>query len=296
MLSYLVYAGVWLMSFLPFRVLYFFSDLLYYVLYDLVHYRREVVRENLKNSFPEKSEEERVLIEKKFYRNLCDFFVEAYKTWNMSEEEIKKRCVFKHTEILQNYYDEGRNVIGVMGHYGNWEWMASYSLWIKGNVNFYTLYKPIHNRLIDRMMIRIRSRFGAKPVPKNDILRVIMRDRREGQRFMAAFIGDQTPNKDNLHFWMEFLNQDTPVLIGTEKIATKFNFPVISLYMKKKKRGYYEVDFVNLCENPADLAPGELTVMHTRLLEQQIREAPEHWLWSHRRWKRKRQVEENSEM
>lgn len=288
MFFYLVYAFVWLVSFLPLRLLYVFSDGLYYVLYYIVRYRREVVSTNLAKAFPEKTEAERREIGKKFYRNLSDFFVEIYKPWHMSERQIRKRCVFKHTDILQHYYDQGRPVIGVLGHYGNWEWMTSYALLLKGNVSFYTLYKPLHSRVLDRMMFLIRSRFGAQPVPRNDVLRIIVRDVKAGHPFLAAFVGDQTPNKHNLNFWMDFLNQDTPVLLGTEKIATKFNIPVISLYMRKLRRGYYEVEFVKLCENPKDLEPGELTRMHTRFLEKQIQEHPEYWLWSHRRWKHER--------
>ena len=138
-------------------------------------------------------------------------------------------------------------------------------------------------------MFHLRSRFGAKPIPKNDVLRWIVKDRREGRQFLAAFIGDQTPNKNNLNFWMEFLNQDTAVLVGTEKIARKYNLPVVSLKMVKVRRGYYEVRFVNVCSDPVSLEEGELTRRHTRLLEQYIREVPELWLWSHRRWKHTRE-------
>lgn len=288
MISYILYGCAWLFSFLPLRILYLFSDIMYYLLYYVIRYRRSVVQENLVHAFPEKSESERRGIEKKFYRNLSDFFVEIFKPLHMSEKEIRKRCVFKHTDVLQRYYDQGRPVIGVMGHYGNWEWMTSYALLLGQGVAFYTLYKPLHNKVFDKMMLRIRSRFGAQPVPRNDVLRVIVRDLQEKRVFLAAFIGDQTPNRHNLNFWTTFLNQDTPVLLGTGKIATKFNIPVISLYTRKLRRGYYEVDFVNLCENPKTVSPEELTELHTRFLERQIREKPEYWLWSHRRWKHQR--------
>jgi KDO2-lipid IV(A) lauroyltransferase len=155
-------------------------------------------------------------------------------------------------------------------------------------MDFFTLYKPLHDPVADQVMRKIRSRFKAKPVPRQDILRRIVENKRSGRLFLAGFIGDQTPNRDNLNFWMEFLNQDTPVLLGTEKIARKFDLPVISLRMRKVRRGYYEVDFVDVCENPQQLEPGELTQMHTRVLEQFIRETPELWLWSHKRWKHSR--------
>lgn len=291
MFSYLLYGFIWLISFLPLRVLYVLSDGLYYALYYVVRYRRSVTRMNLKNAFPEKETGEIIKIEKGYYRSLADIFVELYKSWHMSAAEMKKHCVFKHTEILEKYYAEGKSVIGVMGHYGNWEWMASYALWMNKEVDFLSVYKPMHNKVWDKMMFDLRALWGCQPVPKNDILRRIVRNRKEGRLFFAGFIADQTPNKHNLNFWMDFLNQDTPILIGTERIAAKFNLPVISLYMRKIGRGYYEVDFVKLCDEPARLAPGELTVMYTRMLEEQIKKFPEYWLWSHRRWKHKRNKE-----
>lgn len=288
MMSRIVYGFLWIYSWLPLKVQYVFSDIYYFFIYYIFRYRRNVVRTNLVNSFPDKTLPEIIRIEKRYYQHMCDLFVEMYRMWHMSEEEIRRRCVFTNPEVIQHYFDQGKSVIGVLGHYGNWEWMASYSLWMPADVDFYTLYKPLHDRVADRMMLSIRSRFKAKPVPKNDILRKVVENRREGRLFLAGFIGDQTPNKANLNFWMEFLNQDTPVLIGTEKIARKFDLPVISLHMRKVKRGYYEVDFVDLCAEPKNTEPGELTWMHTRMLEKYIRETPELWLWSHRRWKHKR--------
>nr|WP_286164542.1 hypothetical protein [Odoribacter sp. OF09-27XD] len=146
MLSYILYGLIWLVSFLPLWLLYLLSDVLYYIIYYVVRYRREVVWVNLRNSFPEKNEAELRRIERRFYRNLCDFFVEMYKPWHMSERAIRRRCVFKHVEILQRYFDAGKSVIGVLGHYGNWEWMASFSLWMKGDVDFI----PYTNRFMIR--------------------------------------------------------------------------------------------------------------------------------------------------
>ena len=281
-----------MVSLLPLQVLYLLSDLIYLLLYRVIRYRRRVVRTNLCRSFPEKEKAEIVRIEKKFYRHLCDLFVEMYKIMHLSEKTIRRRCTFKRTDILQRYYEQGKSVIGVTGHLGNWEWMSSYFLWTDGKVDFLALYKPLHNKVFDRMMLRIRSHFGATPIPKNEAFRRLVESRKAGRLFMAAFIADQTPSSGNLNFWMDFLNQDTAVLLGTEKIATKMNLPVVSLYMKKIRRGYYEVEFVDLCDEPGKLEPGELTRMHTKLLEKQIREHPEYWLWSHKRWKHKREKQE----
>ncbi len=288
MFSYILYGFIWLISFLPLRILYLVADLNYLLLYYVVHYRRGVVRTNLCNSFPEKSLREIKVIERKYYKHLADLSIELYKLWHMSEASIRKRCVFRNTELPQKYFDEGRSVIGVLGHYGNWEWMSSYSLW-ENDADFLALYKPIRDKMTDRMMKEIRSRFGAVLVAKDDTLRVIARYRSEGRLFLAGFIGDQTPNVHNLNFWTRFLNQDTPVLLGTERIARKYDIPVVSVRMRKVKRGYYEVEFVDVCPHPAELEPGVLTEKHTRLLESFIREEPQYWLWSHKRWKHRRE-------
>lgn len=288
MFAWLAYGFLWCFSWLPLRILYIFSDINYFLLYYILRYRRRVVRKNLQNAFPEKTLTEIVRIERRYYRHLNDLFVEMYRMWHMSEQEIQKRCWFKNPEVIQCYLDQGKSVVGVLGHYGNWEWMSSYRLWMSPDTDFFMLYKPLHDPVLDRMMIRIRSHFKATPVPKNDILRKIVENRREGRLFLAGFIGDQTPNAGNLNFWMEFLNQDTPILIGTEKIARKFCLPVISLRMRKVRRGYYEVEFIDLTGEPEKLEPGELTRLHTRILEKYIQEEPELWLWSHRRWKHSR--------
>ena len=230
---YILYGFLWVGGLLPLRILYFFSDIYFYLIYYLLKYRRRVVRANLQHAFPEKDLSEIIKIEKRYYRHLCDFFVEMYKMWHMSDEQIRRRCKFTNPEVIRRYFDQG----------------------------------------------------------KSDILRRIVENKRNGRLFLAGFIGDQTPNRANLNFWMEFLNQDTPILVGTEKIARKFGLPVISLKMRKVRRGYYEVDFVDVCSDPGQLEPGELTRIHTRLLERYIREVPELWLWSHKRWKHTRNTD-----
>ena len=292
-LYFVAYSFCYMVSLLPFWVLYRISDLFYVLLYHIIKYKRKVVRNNLRISFPQKGENEILAIEKKFYAFLCDQFVETIKLCSITEKGINKRMAFEGLpEMVSELENENKNFAFLyMGHYGNWEWMSSYSLWMPREFDFFTLYKPLHNAVADKMMIRLRSRFGAKPVPKNDILRRIVENKRNGRLFLAGFIGDQTPNRANLNFWMEFLNQDTPILVGTEKIARKFGLPVISLKMRKVRRGYYEVDFVDVCSDPGQLEPGELTRIHTRLLERYIREVPELWLWSHKRWKHTRNTD-----
>ena len=287
--SYLGYGMLWGVSFLPLPLMYLVTDVLFVILFYGVHYRRKVVDMNLRNSFPEKSEEERKGIARKYYRHLCDTFAEFYKLWHISEDEIKRRCVMVNMDVPHRYFEQGRSVIAFSGHYGNWEMMYSYKLWEK-NVELVPIYKPIHNKVFDRMTCKIRSRFGATPLAKADTLRVMLRNQQEGKITMTGFIGDQTPNRRSLHFWIRFLNQDTAVLEGTERIARKLNQPVVFVNMRKVKRGHYHAEFYDLCSDPQSLEPGELTRMHIRMLERFIREEPAYWLWSHRRWKHKRVV------
>mgnify|MGYP000949047213 FL=1 len=287
--SYLGYGMLWGVSFLPLPVMYLVTDVLFVILFYGVHYRRKVVDMNLRNSFPEKSEEERKGIARKYYRHLCDTFAEFYKLWHISEDEIKRRCVMVNMDVPHRYFEQGRSVIAFSGHYGNWEMMYSYKLWEK-DVELIPIYKPIHNKVFDRMTCKIRSRFGATPLAKADTLRVMLRNQQEGKITMTGFIGDQTPNKRSLHFWTRFLNQDTAVLEGTERIARKLNQPVVFVNMRKVKRGCYHAEFYDLCSDPQSLEPGELTRMHIQMLERFIREEPAYWLWSHRRWKHKRVV------
>ena len=287
--SYLGYGMLWGVSFLPLPLMYLVTDVLFVILFYGVHYRRKVVDMNLRNSFPEKSEEERKGIARKYYRHLCDTFAEFYKLWHISEDEIKRRCVMVNVDVPHRYFEQGRSVIAFSGHYGNWEMMYSYKLWEK-NVELVPIYKPIHNKVFDRMTCKIRSRFGATPLAKADTLRVMLRNQQEGKITMTGFIGDQTPNRRSLHFWTRFLNQDTAVLEGTERIARKLNQPVVFVNMRKVKRGHYHAEFYDLCSDPQSLEPGELMRMHIRMLERFIREEPAYWLWSHRRWKHKRVV------
>lgn len=283
--SYLSFGFLWLFSFLPLRIMYLLSDFTYIIIYYIIGYRKEIVTQNLQNSFPEKSHRDIAAIKKKFYRHFCDLFMETIKLWHMSRGEILKRCSFKNPEILEKYLDQGKSVITILGHYGNWEWMVSYALYTRHT--FLPIYKPLHNHIFDKMYIQIRERFGAKTLPKQNTLRTMLKYKKENRSTMTAFIGDQTPNSHNLSYWTQFLNQKTPILMGTEKIAKKLDQPVIYVKMHKLKRGYYEVEFIPLFDKPKETNPFEITEKHTRILESIIREEPQYWLWTHRRWKHK---------
>lgn len=286
LLSYLVYGLVRLLSYLPLSVLYLISDAIYFLIYHVFGYRKSVVTVNLQKAFPEKSNIEIYALRKEFYKHFCDLFIETFKLWTISSEEIKRRCKFSNPDFFEPYRKAGKSVVVVLGHYGNWEWLTSFSAW--NNYHFLPIYKPLHNKIFDKMYQTIRARFGAKPLPKDDTLRTMLWYRNQKEFTITAFIGDQTPNKRNIHYWAQFLNQDTPILQGTERIAKKLDQPIVFVHMKKIKRGYYETDFIQLFDHPKETAEFEITEKHTQILEEIIKKDPAYWLWSHKRWKHKR--------
>ncbi len=278
---------LYLISILPFPIFYAVSDGICFLLYTVFGYRKKVVFENLKNSFPNKTHSELKQLEKQFYHYLCDLFLETLKTLTISKEEAVKRCKFsaKTTQILNDLAEKKQSCILVMGHYGNWEW-AGNSFSLQCNQQLYVIYHPLTNKHFDKLMYNMRTRFGTKLYAMKDTMREMVRNRHEVNA--TAFIADQTPSPEGA-YWTTFLNQDTPVFWGTEKIAQKFNYPVVYVTIKRLKRGFYEVDSEVLVTDSKNTKEGEISELHTRKLEQDIISQPEIWLWSHRRWKHKRQ-------
>jgi Kdo2-lipid IVA lauroyltransferase/acyltransferase len=276
------------LSLLPMPLLYLWSDFFYVIIFHIVRYRREVVSANLKNSFPEKSEAELKRITKEYYKNLCDVFMEAIKVASISEKEILRRNVFDDMSILKMYNSQNKNVVAVLGHFSNWEWGGS-ALSILSPMQVFSAYKPLSNPYFDRFLFRIRSKFGIRLVKMEDMYKTILR---QSHPTLSIFIADQTPPNTKATYWTTFLSQDTPVFLGVEKIAARLNAPVVFLYPLRVKRGHYRIYCHLLVEDPSKL-PGEhdITELHIKFLEQLIREHPEQWLWSHRRWKHKRIVE-----
>ncbi len=287
---YLTLPLIYLVSILPFPLLYGFSDFIYFILYYLMGYRKKIVWENLKNSFPEKTDAEIFVLRKKFYHYLCDLFIESFKTLTIREKTMLKHCAIKKSagELLDQLYAENRNIILVMGHFGNWEWAGNtFSLTRKHQL--YVIYHPLKNKYYNKLIIDMRLRFGTKLIKMQDTMRDMLA-LREGPRSATAFISDQTPHPDRAH-WMNFLNQDTPVFTGTEKFSKKLNYPVVYVSVKRLKRGYYEIDCELLFKEPKGIPENEITERHTKRLEEDIRALPFTWLWSHRRWKHKRKKE-----
>jgi KDO2-lipid IV(A) lauroyltransferase len=285
---YLVY-GIWyLLSLLPFCVHYLFSDFVYLILYRLIGYRVKVVRNNLTTSFPEKSEAEIREIERKFYHRLCDYFVEAVKMMTMSERQIRRRMVFKNTEALNKCFDENQSIALYLGHTFNWEWITSLPLWITKKVHCGELYHALENEDFDKLFLHLRERWGSECIPLVDILRKTIEYKHKQQTTIIGYLGDQVPHWNNIHHWCWFLNHDTPVMTGTERIAIKNRQAIFFLEMTQKKRGYYEAEFKLISRTPEQFKEFEITDIYHQMLEASIRRQPELWLWSHKRWKRTR--------
>ena len=255
---YLVY-GIWyLLSLLPFCVHYLFSDFVYLILYRLIGYRVKVVRNNLTTSFPEKSEAEIREIERKFYHRLCDYFVEAVKMMTMSERQIRRRMVFKNTEALNKCFDENQSIALYLGHTFNWEWITSLPLWITKKVHCGELYHALENEAFDKLFLHLRERWGSECIPLVDILRKTIEYKHKQQTTIIGYLGDQVPHWNNIHHWCWFLNHDTPVMTGTERIAIKNRQAIFFLEMTQKKRGYYEAEFKLISRTPEQFKEFEI--------------------------------------
>ncbi|RAJ82248.1 KDO2-lipid IV(A) lauroyltransferase [Chitinophaga dinghuensis] len=283
---YLLLPLIYALSLLPFPVLYLLSDGVYALLYYGIGYRRKVVMQNLRNSFPDKSEAELKRICKDFYHYLCDLFLETFKTLTISKAAMLKHCSFtpETVALFDQLAAEKKSVILVMGHKGNWEWAGNtFSILCKQQL--YVIYHPLANKHFNGLMYKMRTRFGTKLIAMQDTFRAIVQNRAEINA--TAFIADQAPQPDTAH-WLRFMHQDTPVFKGTEKIAQKMNYPVVYVTVQRTKRGYYTVSAEILTTTPSDEKDGNITVAHTRKLEEDIVSQPATWLWSHKRWKHKR--------
>ena len=278
---YLALPFVYLISYLPFRLLYLLSDFLYLLIYEVFGYRKNVVTQNLKNSFPDKSEAELDRIRSGFYRYLCDLGVETIKTLTITPAALKQH--FRHSDLssLERCLKQKQSVIIVMGHLGNWEMGGAYFSLLPIH-QLYVIYHPLSNKYFNRLFLRIRTRFGAGVYPMKTAFRGMVKNKDE--LTATSFVADQTPSPANA-YWMTFLNQDTAVFKGSEAIARKLDYPIIYISVIREKRGQYLCHSELLIEHPRELSENEVTEIHTRRLERDIIKHPETWLWSHRRWK-----------
>ena len=288
-LYYIVLAFWYMLSLLPMKVHYLLSDLLFWVLYGLLGYRKKVLEKNLKASFPEKSEEELKRIERGFYHFFCDYIAESVKLMTIRRENLRRRMVFKGAELVDEVIESGQSCAVFLGHLCNWEWVTSLPLWVTPKAQCGQIYHPIENKDFDRLFLRSRQRMGAVCIPMADTLRKIIEFKKAGQPVVIGYISDQVPFWTNIHHWVDFLHHDTPVLTGMERIARKVNHAVFFLDVRRVRRGYYEAEFKLITREPQKMGEYEITDIYYRMLEQSIRRAPEFWLWSHNRWKRTRE-------
>ena len=283
-----LYFYFWLHALLPLKILYILSDILFFPMFYIVRYRRKLVYQNMKDSFPEKSEKEIRRMEKAFYHHFCDYIVETIKLLHISDKETRKRVKFHNTEALQEIVDNGGSCLMLLGHYGNWEFVPSVTLWMrKGSVIFAQIYRPLKNKWFDRFFLKLRGRYHSECIAKQDTLRSILRYKSSGRPSITGFMADQTPSPANIHHWVNFLNHDTPVFTGVEKIAHKVGFSVFYFDVEKIKRGY-SVTIREISKNPKKTEEFEITNKYMEMMETTILRAPEYWLWTHNRWKHKR--------
>ena len=271
------------LSLLPLRILYLFTDFFYILIILFIPYRKKVVHENLKRSFPEKTDKEIRTIERNFYRHFTDLLAEGIKNLTISKEQLSKRLVVKNTEIMDKLYKEKKSVLLVSGHYNNWEWL------ITSQNNLFShqamgIGMPLTSKFWDKKINERRSRYGMKVVNVKNFKTAI--EAEKNNPIAILVLSDQSPGDSRKSYWMNFLNQQTAVLFGAEQMANEYNFAVVFFAMKKVKRGYYEMDLSLISDEPKAMRWGEITEQHAKMLEKEIVAAPEFWIWSHKRWKR----------
>lgn len=284
-----IYIVLYLHALLPMRILYLLSDLLYVLVYHIVRYRRKVVRKNLKNSFPDKDGKWLKLTERRFYKHFCDYFVETIKLLHISDEEMQERMVFKNMELVHDLVKGGNSCLMFLGHYGNWEWITSITLHVDPDVLSAQIYRPLKNKAFDKIFLKIRNRFKSVGIPKNNTLRAIIGYKNQNQKTLIGFMSDQSPSIKNIHYWTTFLNQETGVYTGVERIAKQTGFSVVFLDISKVSRGKYTAEVRLISDKPKEEPRFAITEKYIREMEKTILRDPAYWLWTHKRWKHKKE-------
>ena len=277
------------LSILPFKVLYALSDLLYYILYRIIRYRKSIVYKNLKNSFPNKDEKELNQIMSSFYRHLCDIMMENTKTFAISKNQLTKRMNIKNPELVNQYAKKGESVIIVGSHFNNWELFAQ-STPLHCSHECLAIYKPLRNKFFNLKLKNARERFGLKMIPMRKTIKYFKSSKNPRAIFFAS---DQSSSNPKNVYWMNFLNQETGVLFGVEKLSKYYNWPVFIYKINKIKRGCYEAEYELLTNSPKEMQHGAITETFTNIIEEQIINQPQYWLWSHKRWKHQRPNKSN---
>ena len=279
------YLIIYPISLLPMRVLYILSDIIFIFIYYIFGYRKSVVSANLRNSFPEKSESEIEEIMKEFFRHLSDLIVESLKNFTISREEAIQRMEIEGLDDIQESYNQGRNIILAGGHMNNWELFAiALPCYISHKA--VAIYSPLKNKFFDNKMKETRGKYGLEMIPMKQA--GILMGKETSIPTATVFAIDQSPSNPYKCYWMQFLHQETAVFLGTERYAKKYDLEVFFGKITKKKRGYYKTSFKKICSDANTFAPDKITETITLELESNIKSQPAYWLWSHKRWKRKK--------
>lgn len=274
---------LYFISKLPLKVLYIFSDVIFFLNYYLVGYRKNVITQNLKNSFPEKSEEEIAIIRKKFYENFSDYLVETIKSFSISETEARVRMQHINQDVFHEAKAEGKNVIMLAGHVFNWEWMNAFARIIPQK-HCHPVYRKVNSDFWENQMKKVRNKFGNEALEANEVIKNIFRSQNDGES-AYMFVADQTPHVAHVNYGLEFLNQKTPAFIGYDKLATRMDLAFIYCEMKKVKRGYYQVNYHRIYPDGEKFTEHEVVRKFHKLLENTLHKHPDNYLWSHRKWK-----------
>ncbi|MDB3862363.1 lysophospholipid acyltransferase family protein [Flavobacteriaceae bacterium] len=283
---YLFYPLLFLVSRLPFPLFYLLSDGVCFLLYRVFGYRKSVVRSNLKLALPHLNNQEYHALERKFYRHLCDLFLEIIKSMGMSKKEMLKRFKVRNIEVLTQFEKENRSAFLMCGHYASWEWMMS--LGYHMNHLGYGIYRPIKNPYFDHLIKKIRSRHDAYMIPQKTAAEIIREKELKNERGVYGFASDQSPRPTSKSYWRTFLGIDVPVFTGAERLARELNIPVVFGKIKRVKRGYYELEFKLISDQSKDTAVNQITDVYTEWLEEQIKEDPSQYFWTHKRFKHAR--------
>ncbi|PWN67324.1 lysophospholipid acyltransferase family protein [Chryseobacterium oncorhynchi] len=274
---------LYFISKLPLRILYIFSDVMFFLNYYLVGYRKAVITQNLRNSFPEKSEEEIRKIRKEFYRNFSDYLVETIKSFSISETESRVRMQHINQDVFHDIQKEGKNIILLAGHVFNWEWINALAK-IVPQKHCHPVYRKVNSDFWENQMKKVRNKFGNEALEANEVILNIFRNKNDGDS-IYMFVADQTPHSSHVNYGLEFLNQRTPVFVGYDKLATRMDLAFIYCEMKKVKRGYYQVNYYRIYPDKEKFTEHEVVKKFHKMLENTLHKHPDNYLWSHRKWK-----------
>jgi KDO2-lipid IV(A) lauroyltransferase len=268
---------------MPLKILYIFSDIIFFLNYNFVGYRKKIITQNLKNSFPEKSAKEIAEIRKKFYLNFSDYLAETVKSFTMSKTETRVRMQHINQHLFHEAKQEGKNIILLAGHVFNWEWMNALATVVPQN-NCHPVYRKVNSEFWEKQMKKVRSKFGNEALEANEVIMNIFRSKNDGDS-IYLFVADQTPHSSHVNYGLEFLNQRTPAFIGYDKLATRMDMIFIYTEMKKVKRGHYQINYYRIEPDGEKFVNNEVVRKFHRLLENTIKKRPDNYLWSHRKWK-----------